>query len=136
ADERARATVMASNLAKWTLRADGAVFTKAIGGAPNVDMALIADRCEQLGIKTSLILFELAATGDSADSALFNSRSLDAIVSIGASGLPVDLGPVDRVITNRPEAVEALRGPLKINASVCVGAMDHLGGGRFTGIRY
>jgi glycine reductase len=46
AEERQRATLIASNLVKHTLRADGAVFTKSGGGAPNVDMALIAERCE------------------------------------------------------------------------------------------
>ena len=83
--ERDRATLMASNLVKYTLNADGAVFTKSGGGAPNVDMALIADRCEELGVKTSLMVWETIDEGDSEDSSLFNSDRLDAIVSLGSS---------------------------------------------------
>jgi glycine reductase len=134
AEERQRATLMASNLVRHTLRADGAVFTKSGGGAPNVDMALIAERCEQLGVKTSLILWETAGpdAGDE-DATLFNAPSLDAIVSIGASQLTLDLGPVNRVVAPGPTA---LNGPLTVATNQVCGATDHLGASAFMGVRY
>jgi glycine reductase len=61
-EERDRAVLMTGNLVKYSLRADGAVFTKSGGGAPHVDMAMAAERCEQLGVKTSLIMWEHASS--------------------------------------------------------------------------
>jgi glycine reductase len=134
AEERQRATLMASNLVRYTLGANGAVFTKSGGGAPNVDMALIAERCEELGIKTALILWETAGpdAGDE-DATLFNAPSLDAIVSIGASQLTLDLGPVERLVA--PDGAN-LTGPLTIPSNQLCGATDHLGASPFMGVRY
>jgi glycine reductase complex component B subunit alpha and beta len=134
AEERQRATLMASNLVRYTLAANGAVFTKSGGGAPNVDMALIAERCEQLGVKTALLVWETAGpnAGDE-DATLFNAPSLDAIVSIGASQLTLDLGPVERLIA--PDGAN-LTGPLTIPSNQLCGATDHLGASAFMGVRY
>ncbi|MDE3075885.1 MAG: hypothetical protein KGJ86_10695, partial [Chloroflexota bacterium] len=134
--ERERATIMAGNLVRFTLRADGAVFTKSGGGAPNVDMALVADRCEQLGVKTSLLMWETTASGDAEDSALFNSPALDAITSIGSNGFSFQLGPVERVIGPRSESARRAQESLAVGALRTVGAIDHLGSGRLAAARY
>jgi glycine reductase len=137
AAERQRATLIASNLVRYTLQADGAVFTKSGGGAPNVDMALIADRCESLGVKTSLILWETGAPGASdQDATLFNWPSLDAIVSIGASQLRLDFGPVQRVIAPPNRDISPFCAPMQVAPTQTCGATDHLGAGALMGVRY
>ena len=137
AAERERATLLASNLVRYTLQAQGAVFTKSGGGAPNVDMALIAERCESLGVRTSLILWESGAPGASdQDATLFNAPSLDAIVNIGATQLRLDLGPVDRVVAPAARDVTAYSAAMRVASSQMCGATDHLGASLFMGARY
>lgn len=137
AAERQRATLLASNLVKYTLNADGAIFTKSGGGAPNVDMALIAARCEDLGVRTSLILWESGAPGaGDEDAALFNTPSLDAIINIGATQLRLDLAPVDRVVAPPGTDVAPFLGALRVGSSQFCGATDHLGASAFMGARY
>ena len=135
ADERERATVMASNLVRWTLRADGAVLTKSGGGAPHVDMANIAERCEELGVKTAMLMWNTGGES-SEDTALFNAPSLNAIVSLGASGFSLRAGPVERVIAPYDQIAEAARGPTAFTANRTPGMMDHLGSSRLTALAY
>jgi glycine reductase len=137
AEERQRATLMASNLVRYTLRADGAVFTKSGGGAPNVDMALIAERCEELGVRTSLILWETGGPGGGEqDATLFNAPSLNAIVNIGATQLHLELGGVERLVT--PDEVDGSqwRNGFRVSPNQLCGATDHLGAGKLTSVRY
>jgi glycine reductase len=137
AEERQRATLIASDLVKYALHADGAVFTKSGGGAPNVDMALIAERCEELGVKSTLILWETGAAGATdQDATLFNTPTLDAIISIGASQLQLDLDAVDRVVAATDRDVTPFYAPLRFGASQLCGATDHLGASAFMGARF
>ena len=81
---------IASNLARFALRADGVVLTKSGGGAPHVDMAELAHRCEQLGLATCLIAWDSSGTGSGDDgAALFNYPDLNAIVNFGNGDVPV-----------------------------------------------
>jgi glycine reductase complex component B subunit alpha and beta len=132
-DERQRAVVMAGNLVRWTLRADAAVFTKSGGGAPNVDMAMIAERCEQLGVRTGMMMWGGAVVEDSA---LFNAPALDAIVSIGSNSFEFELPPVERVITSRPQEAEAVRSTITLPPTRLVGVIDHFGSSRLAGVVY
>jgi glycine reductase len=132
AEERQRATLMGSNLVKYALRADGAVFTKSIGGAPNMDMALVANRCEELGVKTSLILGDMGTSSE--DATLFNFASLDAIVSTGGSGFTARLGPAERVIT--PSGETQGGEMVSVGAGRLAGTVDQLGGSHLTLVRF
>jgi sarcosine reductase len=132
AEERQRATLMGSNLVKYALRADGAVFTKSIGGAPNMDMALVANRCEELGVRTSLILGDMGTSSE--DSTLFNFASLDAIVSTGGSGFSAILGPVKRVVGANGELVGG--ETVSVGAGRVAGMVDQLGGSHLTLARF
>lgn len=137
AEERQRATLMASNLVRHVLHAHGAVFTKSGGGAPNVDMALIAERCEELGVKTSLILWETGGPGGGdQDATLFNAPSLNAIVNVGASQLQLELGSVERVVAPAQMHGAQWRNGLRVTPNQLCGATDHLGAGKLTTIRY
>jgi glycine reductase len=136
-DERARTNVIAANLVRHALGADGAILTKSGGGAPHVAMAEVARQCELLGVRTTLLAWE-TSEGESASegSALFNYPQLNAIVNYGCNGFSVPLPPVERLITSRPDLAEQLGGPLRVNANRLSGAMDQLGGGRLTAVRY
>jgi glycine reductase len=132
AAERDRTVAIASNLARFALRADGVVLTKSGGGAPHVDMAELAHRCEQLGLATCLIAWDSSGTGSRDDGgALFNYPDLNAIVNFGNGDVPVALPAVERVVTLAadPAARERLRGPLTARVNFVCGAMDQIGGG-------
>ncbi len=136
-EERDRATVMTANLVKDALHADGAVFTKSGGGAPHVDMALAAERCEQLGVKTSMLAWDLSSADDGAEGAqLFSSPLLNAIVSTGSNNVDFPMPPVERVIAATPEMAERFQGGVEVQALRAVGLMDQLGAARFTATLY
>ena len=136
-EERDRATIIGANLVKYALRADGAVFTKSGGGAPHVDMALSADRAEQLGIKTSMLAWDLTSSDDGAQGAqLFSSPLLNAIVSVGSNNVDFPLPAVERVIAATPDMAERFQADLEVQALRGVGLMDQLGSSRFTAAFY
>ncbi len=136
-EERDRATVMTGNLVKYALQADGAVFSKSGGGAPHVDMALSAERCEELGVKTTMLAWDLTSTDDGLQGAtLFSSPLLNAIVSVGSNNVDLPLPSVERVIAPTPEMAERHQGRVEVQALRGVGRMDQLGSSRFTATFY
>ena len=56
AEKRQRAAMMIADLASNILGADGVVLNKVHGGMPHVDMALVAESCEKVGVKTVLFV--------------------------------------------------------------------------------
>jgi glycine reductase len=129
--ENERSAIMAGNLAKWVLDADGAILTKSGGGAPEVPLALVARRCEQLGIKTTLGLWHIPV--DVSDTrgglTMFNMPELDAIVSMGTPWQNVLLPEMERVIgspVNLPDE-PPVQGELKRALRWIRGAQDQLG---------
>lgn len=136
-DERDRCTLLSANLAKWALHAEGVLLTKSGGGAPHVDMALVAERCEQLGMKTTMLAWDLSAPKDGAEGgALFNSPLLDAIVSIGSNSIDIPLPPVERVVAPTRELAERYQGQVSVSSLRAVSVMDHLGSSRLTAALY
>ncbi len=135
--ERERAVTMAANLVAHVLRAQGAMLSKAGGGAPHVDMAQVAHTLEGLGVRTTLLAWELSSTGSGDEGgALFNYPDLDAIVNFGSNGFRYELPAVERVIAGRPDMAAHLVGPLEVDVLSICGAMDQLGGGRLTAVTY
>jgi glycine reductase len=136
--ERERNRVIACNLVRHVLKADGVLLSKSGGGAPHIDMAEVARSCEQLGVKTVLLAWELSEGASGSDeSALFNHPELDAIVNYGCNGFPLALPAVERVIAPGGQPVAArFTGPMTINANRLAGAMDQLGSARLTAVRY
>jgi hypothetical protein len=95
-------------------------------------MALIADRCEKLGVKTTLMVWETTGEGETEDSPLFNLPTLDAIVSLGSSQFRLSFDAVARTIGG-----EASPGAARTaTASQVLGAIDQLGGSRFSATRH
>lgn len=135
--ERERAVTMAANLVAHTLRAEGAVLSKSGGGAPHVDMAQIAQRLETLGVRTTMLAWQLASSDSVEDGgALFNFPELDAIVNYGRESGQLALPAVDRVLAGSPAAAARLAGPLTLGFNSICGAMDQLGAGRLTAVTY
>jgi glycine reductase complex component B subunit alpha and beta len=135
AEERERCAMMSATLVKHVLRADGAVFTKTGGGAPHVDMAEMAHRCEQMGVRTSLVAWETSGTGEGQDgSALFNHADLDAVVNVGSNGYRFSLPAMERIITpwEDPDAIARMLGSITVTAGQLCGALEQFGGGRFS----
>ncbi len=135
AEERERSVVIAAQMVKHVLRADGAIFTKTGGGAPHIDMAEMAHRCEQLGVSTTLIAWETSSEGGAENgSALFNYPDLDAVVNVGSNGYRFSLPAVQRVIApwNDGSTIEELQGPMEVTSGRPVGAMEQFGGGQWT----
>jgi glycine reductase len=81
--QRQRMAMMAANLISNVLGADGAILTKVFGGMPHADLALTAEACENLGVKTTIFIMLWHSIGSIADEVYFNSDSLDAIINVG-----------------------------------------------------
>jgi len=140
APESERTANVAANLAKWILGADGAVLTKIGGGAPELTMALTAQRCEELGIRTALALAHQGIDASEitlkASTVFSNVPQVDAMVSMGTSTASpmLTLPPADKVVgvaDGSPMGKE-LRKP----ASDIRGSFSQLGDSRLTAVRY
>lgn len=95
---RELAAMMVGNLASDTLKADGIIMTKALGGAPNIDLGAAASWCERFGVKTSLII-QILNTQASLDSeVLFRDPALNAIINTGVIFERVNLPAIDNII--------------------------------------
>jgi len=140
APEYERTANVAANLAKWILGVDGAVLTKIGGGAPELTMALTAQRCEELGIKTALALMHQGIDASEitlkASTVFSNVPQVDAMVSMGAStASPVlTLPPAEKVvgILDGSQMGAEIRRP----ASDIRGSFSQLGDSRLMAVRY
>lgn len=87
----------AANLASL-LNWQGAIVTKEGGGNADIDLFLTAERCEQRGVRTVLLMAELAGPDGRTPPLLGSLPSADALVSLGNYEEPVTLSAVERVI--------------------------------------
>lgn len=136
--DRNRNATMAANMAKWVLGADGVILTKLGGGAPQADLALLAEKCEKLGMKNTIIVQEVSVDG-SADAALaIATPYADAIVSAGTGDELIMLPPVKRVIGG--EVATPVGGPAdgenRVKINTIVGATSQIGANRVVGVEY
>jgi glycine reductase len=136
--ENERAATMAANLAKWILGADGVILTKCGGGIPEVAMALTAQRCEALGVKSSIALAHYPTVLSGADSTvLFSAPEIDAIVSLGTPYTPITLPPVERVIGKTMALPECspVDGEINTTINVIKGVLSQIGNSKFTAVQ-
>jgi glycine reductase complex component B subunit alpha and beta len=137
--ENERAAIMSANLAKWVLGADGVVLTKSGGGIPEVPLALTAQRCEELGVRTSVAITHYPAdVGDADGSILFNAPEVDAIVSLGTPWNPITLPPVERIIGEPAAFPEGppVDGPIETTFRWMKGIFSQIGNSRLIAVRY
>lgn len=136
-----RVSNMAANLAKYTLGADGAVLTKTGGGAPELAMARVAQRCEQLGIKTAIAMLHMAADISDAKygaTTIFSMPEVDAIVSMGVPFMELTLPAVDKIV-GRPGIFSEgppIDGEIVRGINLIKGALCQLGSSRLKAVRY
>lgn len=97
--ERERSAMMAANTAKSILGADGVILTKASSGAPDVDLAQTAQCCEDLGLKSVLIIFDRSNRQEVGE--VFNMPDVSAIVSTANQYEVLQLPAVERIIGKR-----------------------------------
>jgi len=135
---RKRQAVMASNLIKNVLGADGVVLTKIHGGLPHVDLAMVAEECEKLGVKTAIFIQPLISYGTLAETLLFNTEAVDLIITVGATmeriKVPLDaerfLGGTADTKIYCPDPIEQHAGDpvIDVEQFLIAGVHDHLGG--------
>jgi len=94
--ERERSVAMVANLAKYVLGVDGIIITKSSSGAPDIDVAQTAQRCEDMGVKAVLIQFDRSAGTEIG--AVFNLPGASAIVATANSNWLIQSSAVARVI--------------------------------------
>jgi len=134
--ERERAAAMAANQARSIFGADGMILTKASSGAPDIDMAQTAQRCEDAGVKTVLIMFDRSNRGELGT--VFNLPGASAIVSTANQFVSLELPPVEKVIgrpVTLPSGVSSNHG-LQKTFRYIRGALDQEGITRYRPVRY
>ncbi len=125
--DRERNCMLASEMAKWNLAADGLVLTKYGGGAPPADMALTARLCEQSGIFTTVQVSDMSRDRQAESALLFNYPEVDAIVYVGGGDTNWDLPAVEKVVAGNPAMTAALEVAQEIPAGGICGVTSQQG---------
>jgi hypothetical protein len=142
---RARKAMMASNLIKNVLGADGVVLTKIHGGLPHVDVGVVAEECEKLGVKTAVFISPLISFGTLPDMLLFHSEAVDLIITVGQTMERSKLQIPDRILGGTadtkiycPDPIEQHAGDqiIDIEQFLIAGVHDHLGGANIIAKEY
>jgi glycine reductase len=134
--DRERLCRAAAHLVKWNLAADGAVLSKYGGGLPHADLAETARLLEVEGIKTAVMVSDVARDRRVESALLFNVPEVDAIVYNGGNGTSWDVPKVERVIAATPEFSSMLAGPLTIAAGNVLGVTNQQGASRMRSLVY
>ena len=133
-----RNAMMNASLAKYHLNADGVIVTKQGGGHPQIDTGLTCDYCEELGVKTVLMLTEFLSANTSIEElVLFNTPNANAMVSNGCL-CEIKLPKVDRLIgLNKSFRIKGdLKGPLTASINVIRESISQQGNTNLTTVVY
>ncbi len=138
--EKQRNAQLAARLTSEVLGADGVIATKIGGGAVDTDLMMIYERCEEMGLKATLIIMErYPDTGIT-----FVPDNVDALVTPGLTRDAITLPPVERVIggdtlfldNTNPDNTNPGISPLPANQELrlwigdIVGAISQVGASR------
>lgn len=139
---RKRKVFMAANLIKNVLGANGVIITKIHGGMPHIDVSLVGEQCEKLGVRTAIFIQPLVSVGTLAETLLFNNEALDLIITIGATQERVKLPlKADRILGGTaetklfcPDPIEQHAGDPVIDTEefLIAGVHNHTGGANIT----
>ena len=135
-EERQRNCAMAAHLAADVLEADGAVLTSYGGGAPHADMGQTASLCEAAGVRTTVLVAEMAGDRRAESANIFAYPEVDAAVVIGGSGTTWALRPVERVVAATAERADALASMTSLRAGSLSGATNQQGASRIRAVTY
>jgi hypothetical protein len=99
-------------------------------------MALTARLCEQLGIRTTVQVEDMAQDRRAESSQLFNYAEVDAIVHVGGIGTRWSVPAVERAIAGNPADEVALAAPQRLDASRLCGVVNQQGASRLRSFVY
>ena len=140
--EKERNAFLCARLAKETLGAEGVIATKIGGGAVDTDLMMIYTRCEEMGMKATLIIMErYPDTGIT-----FVPSNVNALVTPGLTRDAITLPAVERVIGGETIALDngnpdsenpgltptPARAELNLWIGDIVGAISQVGASRLT----
>jgi sarcosine reductase len=134
--DRDRHCRAAAHLVQWNLNAEGAVLSKYGGGLPHADLAETARLLENMSIRTSVMVSDVARDRRVESALLFNVPEVDAIVYNGGNGTCWDVPKVERVIAATPQFADLLAGPMKIDAANIVGVTNQQGASKMRAMVY
>lgn len=105
ARHRALVSKMAANILKETLKADGLIVTKGVGGASTLCVGAIASEAEKLGIKSVPIIQILNGKSNLGVECLISEPNVDSIVCSGTYYHNFDLPAVDLILGGPEDAL-------------------------------
>ena len=126
-EDRERNCMLASDMVKWNLAADGVALTKYGGGAPHADMALTARLCEESGIYTTVQVSDMSRDRQAESALLFNYPEVDAIIYVGGGDTYWNLPAVEKVVAGSPAMATALEVAQEIPAGGICGVTSQQG---------
>ena len=126
-EDRERNCMLASDMVKWNLAADGVALTKYGGGAPHADMALTARLCEESGIYTTVQVSDMSRDRQAESALLFNYPEVDAIIYVGGGDTNWNLPAVEKVVAGNPAMTAALEVSQEIPAGGICGVTSQQG---------
>ena len=128
-DDNLRATAMIGNLAKWALDADGVILSKPWGGAAEMTVAQMAKRCEEMGLKTVLAMWQQSTDPSTGIGTIFSFPEVDAITSLGLPQESITMPPVEKIIgrTKAMPDITSIEGEIVRTPRTICGYMDLLG---------
>lgn len=135
--EKERSATYVAKLAR-SIGATGVIITKEGGGHADIDLMLNCRMCEREGIKTVLLVNELAGADGRSVSLMDTVPEADAIVSTGNNEELVELPAVERVLGCGPlqGVSENPAGPLVTPLAKILGSTNQLGFNRLTAETY
>ena len=135
--ELSRNSMLAANLAKWGLGADGAIVTKYAGGAPHTEMFETARWCEQLGVKTAILVSDTAPDRRAESAALMQIPGVDAIVNLSeGADVAWPAQPVSRVIAGNGDVAATLASAEILRSGDVCGVVNNQGASTLQSIVY
>ena len=136
-EERARNCMMAANMAKWDLAADGAVVTRYIGGAPHADMFETARLCEGLGVRTVVMVGDTAVDRRVESAVLMHIPEVNAIVCSGsAQEIRWKVPAAEHVVAGDAALATTLGAPQELSAGQIAGVTNQQGASHLASIVY
>lgn len=137
--DKERSALMAAKLARHILGADAAIVTKDGGGQADVDIMLCCKCCEELGVKTVLLVKEEAGEDGSGFCLVDIAQEANAIVTTGNGTERIKIvNRVDDVIGGKRlyDDMDADSAEIDMPFNTIVGAVDFQGGIRIAVANY
>jgi len=143
--QRELKAMIAANLFSNILKADGVILTKYLGGMTQVDIGMVADECEKLGVKTTPFVEVVHSLGSLGEQIPYITENLDAVINIGQTletiYLPLE---ADQFLGGKPDTrifhpnfnQNAGDRIIRVVESLITGVHDNLGGSKIFAAEY